>query len=938
MEFENQDYYKNIQQCLIELIHNINDQSLWVFSEIDFENMNATRQIKALKKTILPETEATTSLIVLPEKFKGLLKDYSSIPSFRAVYLLLPKEAFLEYQLDLFNLIDRFAELQYFEDFDFLSDYTKFKVLKYEHNLLDNASLIARSQKIALLRSREIDIRQALLVDYKNQNGKSLERNQHFSYLLSEKGYDQELKAKLVEWQNFYDDLQRGKLWKMMNFIRSLRYKVMPHDSWIEKILKKFLKIMNVFKERGLLGFIQKLFLRIGLEINLYGEVRGVSKEIDPIQKPWIHIPAHTESVDIIICIHNALDDVKKCIESIVQFTHQPYHLILIDDGSDQDTAFYLENKALEIDAELYRSEEATGYTYAANRGLRVSSADFVVLLNSDTVVSAQWIDRMILCARSDEQIGVVGPLSNTASWQSVPKLEENGDWATNKLPAGVSVHDMAELVAKYSGQVYPDMPFLNGFCLLIRRSLIEDIGLFDEDVFGQGYGEEDDFALRAREAGWKLALADDVYIYHAQSKSYSNDLRKKLGKQAFEKLKSKHGEEYVKEGVDFCHKIRVLEGIRALNGVVLEREETIEKGKAIYAGKCILFILPITNAGGGGNVVISEAYAMQKMGVKISLFNLKAYEQKFKLAYPDLKLPVIYGESEDLLTLSQDFDAVIATYNPTVAWMENIKKDGKELLRGYYVQEFEPMMYSEGSLAYITAWDSYNKFPSLIRFTKTEWTRKMVLDKIGVDSHNIGVSLEVDLFQPRRGYLQEKAQRTINIVAMVRPESPYRAPYQTMLLLRKIKNTYKDKVNILIYGTVINDPGFQQLPVDFEWNLFGLLPPQKVSSLMNEADIFVDCSTHQAMGLAALEAMACGNAVIVPENGGSASIVQHGVDGLIVDTTSFMDMFKTLKTLIENAQLRTILQYNAIYKARSFFPEKTSFNILEVLFNKKYL
>ena len=76
-------------------------------------------------------------------------------------------------------------------------------------------------------------------------------------------------------------------------------------------------------------------------------------------------------------------------------------------------------------------------------------------------------------------------------------------------------------------------MPFLNGFCLLIRRAVLEGVGLFDEANFGEGYGEENDYCLRARNAGWTLALADDTYIYHAQSRSYNPERRKNLSDRA---------------------------------------------------------------------------------------------------------------------------------------------------------------------------------------------------------------------------------------------------------------------------------------------------------------------------------------------------------------------------------------------------------------------
>ena len=124
----------------------------------------------------------------------------------------------------------------------------------------------------------------------------------------------------------------------------------------------------------------------------------------------------------------------------------------------------------------------------------------------------------------SDPRIGLVGPLSNTASWQSIPDVRlPDGEWAENPLGEGTTPEDMARSVARYSGRLYPRLPFLNGFCLLIRRQVIDELGRFDEVTFGRGYGEENDYCLRAAKAGWQLAVADDVYVYHRQSRSYSH-------------------------------------------------------------------------------------------------------------------------------------------------------------------------------------------------------------------------------------------------------------------------------------------------------------------------------------------------------------------------------------------------------------------------------
>ena len=243
------------------------------------------------------------------------------------------------------------------------------------------------------------------------------------------------------------------------------------------------------------------------------------------------------------ICVHDALADVRACLESLLRTTMPPFRLVLVDDGSGAETRDYLAEFAADQAATLVRNETARGYTVAANQGLRLTSGEFVVLLNSDTVLTRGWLDRLVACAESDPRIGIVGPLSNTASWQSVPSvLAEDGDWAANPLPAGQTVEGMADLVAQASPGVYPRIPFLNGFCLLIRREVITAIGLLDETTFPRGYGEENDFCVRARRAGFSTAVAGDAYVWHSQSRSFSHDERKRLADESTEVIFARYG------------------------------------------------------------------------------------------------------------------------------------------------------------------------------------------------------------------------------------------------------------------------------------------------------------------------------------------------------------------------------------------------------------
>ncbi|MBE9039719.1 tetratricopeptide repeat protein [Oscillatoriales cyanobacterium LEGE 11467] len=254
-------------------------------------------------------------------------------------------------------------------------------------------------------------------------------------------------------------------------------------------------------------------------------------------------IPSSTAFVDIIVCIHNALEDVKKCLDSIIKNTSFNYHLIIINDGSQSETSTFLAQWInCDRNITLIRNPIAKGYTKAANQGLQASRSDYILLLNSDTIVTKNWIKKLIECANSDPKIGVVGPLSNCASWQSIPELfDSNGDWAINTIPSQYSIEQYSNIVEKHSKKSFPLVSFVNGFCYMITRTALDSVGLLDEESFPHGYGEENDLSLRIVKAGFKLAIADHTYIYHAKSKSFGHQRRKELAKQGSSALKKKH-------------------------------------------------------------------------------------------------------------------------------------------------------------------------------------------------------------------------------------------------------------------------------------------------------------------------------------------------------------------------------------------------------------
>jgi GT2 family glycosyltransferase len=167
-----------------------------------------------------------------------------------------------------------------------------------------------------------------------------------------------------------------------------------------------------------------------------------------------------------------------------------------------------------------------------------------VVLLNSDTVVSDGWLEGLLEVAAGDPRIALVGPISNAATYQSVPELYDGaGRWMVNALPPGWTAQDMAETVREVSLHAFPDAPLLNGFCTLIRRKVFEEIGGFDEAAFPQGYGEENDMCLRVSKAGYRLCVADHVYVHHVKSASFGADRRAELTAAGDRALRAMHPE-----------------------------------------------------------------------------------------------------------------------------------------------------------------------------------------------------------------------------------------------------------------------------------------------------------------------------------------------------------------------------------------------------------
>jgi GT2 family glycosyltransferase/glycosyltransferase involved in cell wall biosynthesis len=232
-----------------------------------------------------------------------------------------------------------------------------------------------------------------------------------------------------------------------------------------------------------------------------------------------------TRPVDIVVPLFNARADVMRCVRSVLRHASQDSCLILVDDcSSDTELVSFLEDVAANNSTvELLRPEQNGGFVQSANMGMRRSLEKSeagnqprdILLLNSDTIVTPQFLERIQACAYTDNTTGIVSPFSNNATICSIPKF-----CCDNPLPENISIDDYAEAISRCSLQQRPELVTAVGFCMYIRKEVIDAVGLFDS-IYGRGFGEENDLCEAAKKAGFKIRLADDVFVAHTGKASF---------------------------------------------------------------------------------------------------------------------------------------------------------------------------------------------------------------------------------------------------------------------------------------------------------------------------------------------------------------------------------------------------------------------------------
>ncbi|WP_275788724.1 glycosyltransferase [Pararhizobium gei] len=221
--------------------------------------------------------------------------------------------------------------------------------------------------------------------------------------------------------------------------------------------------------------------------------------------------------VTVIVPIYNAPEDVQICIERLLDYTPSFASILLIDDCSpDPAVGTILAKYDGTPRLRIVKNEKNLGFTRTINRGLEISGGDDVILLNSDARVTPGWLEGMVVAAMSSPRIATVTAMSDRAGAFSAPRIGND-----NALPEGVDEIMYAKAFRRSSLGLYPQVPTGNGFCMYVSRAAIKALGPLDAAAFPRGYGEENDFCMRALRAGWRNIIDDRTYVFHERSKSF---------------------------------------------------------------------------------------------------------------------------------------------------------------------------------------------------------------------------------------------------------------------------------------------------------------------------------------------------------------------------------------------------------------------------------
>ena len=654
-------------------------------------------------------------------------------------------------------------------------------------------------------------------------------------------------------------------------------------------------------------------------------------------------------SIQIILPVHNSLSHVRDCLDALLAYTPCcDNQLLIVDDASDAVTAAWLGDWARYSVVmrgtvrplhwiTLQRYNENVGFLASCNWAMEQDDSDYILLLNSDALVAPGWLERLLACAESDPRIAAVNPLSNRA---------DNIDLAMAPGASYLAMNDF--LAVQRQGQCH-DVVTGVGFCLLLRRSALCQVGLFDP-IYGYGYCEESDLCMRLTTHGFRTVVAEDVYIYHRGGGSFSDGQERYLRNRRL--FDQRWGAEYRRQFRAFrrADPLRPVRHLFALSSRWDPAPALLQAGRDLLAewkgsrspkqllrlgvrhliailtarrlcprraltqqwtppGRLrVTYVLDRLVVAGGVLSVLQVVNELVRLGVEARIVAL--YEDPLIYDWCRLYIqPLIYRSVKQLLAECPDSEVIVATHWNTAEWVHRLWQDGRTRAAAYLIQDYEPWFFPESAASQRNRVKAtYRLLPH--RVVMSDWLQEQLASD-GYSSDKIPLGMDLGQFYPRS--IQRGLQPIV--LAMARPGTPRRGFPTIIAALAQVKQA-RPEIEIVLFG----DRFLDQQAIPFPFRDEGLVIRQeRLAELYSEADLFLDGSEFQGFGRCALEAMACGAACVLTDVGGVLEYARHEDNALLAPPGQPDSIAVALLRLLDDAALRQRLIVSGLSTAAHF-------------------
>lgn len=599
---------------------------------------------------------------------------------------------------------------------------------------------------------------------------------------------------------------------------------------------------------------------------------------------------------DVVIPVYKSPEWVKLCVYSLFKNTDEKLlnTVYLINDCDDELTENCLKNLAKKYSKiKLLKNEENLGFIKTTNRGLKASTADYVLLLNTDCIIAKNTIAKLINHIEINNKIGLICPISSNAANLTLEMFD------------GFSFMQMDQLLErKFSGMCF-DACTVVGNCLLITKECLNKTGLLDE-IYGTGYGEETDYQFKAMEKGFEAKVAIDTYVFHKSEVSFgtTKEKQERLNKNR-ELFFSRWGEQYNKLMSNYSKN----DPIKYINDNI-----TLEDKKINF--DFLIYLIGFSQNAGGVHMVVDMINYLSINGINCNIV------YNFSNGYDEI---LLFNPIKIDSLNKYKFDYIVSTlYYSTYLCKEISKKYNVPLL--YFAQGYEP--YFENGEEYGVAELSYKLADKIL--TISNYLKDRYKDMFNANSVVINNGVNYDLL------FRKNNNNKVKTITISLRNNVLKGDFILLDLVKMITEKYSNlQINILYSNNKIVFPLNNNKTVSIN-KFLGPFSRKEIAEIFQKSDIFIDASLTEGFGLMALEAMTAGNIPIVSNSGGVNEYIQNGKNGFLIDNVNNIyafiealdkiigdeNLFKKMKKNCEN----TVLNYDydgLIDKYISFFKEK---------------